>query len=169
MRRAWRDLLAATLPAPPARVADLGSGTGSLSVLLAEQGHLVHGLDLSVRMVEQAEAKSTTVVPRPRFDVADVSDPPLPPASWDVVVARHVLWTLPEPAVALTRWANLLAPGGLLVLVEGRWHTGAGLGADEVEALIGRVATVTTVTALDDPALWGREITDERFLVVASR
>jgi len=58
---------------------------------------------------------------------------------------------------------------GILVLVEGRWDTGAGLGADEVEALVGRVATVTTVTALDDPALWGREITDERFLVVAAR
>jgi SAM-dependent methyltransferase len=136
---------------------------------MAEQGHLVHGLDLSARMVEQAVAKSTAVDPRPRFEVADVSDPPLPPESFDVVVARHVLWTLPEPAVALTRWVTLLGPGGILVLVEGRWDTGAGLGADEVEALVGRVATVTTVTALDDPALWGREITDERFLVVAAR
>ena len=35
VRQAWRELLVSHLPEPPARVADLGCGTGTLSVLLA--------------------------------------------------------------------------------------------------------------------------------------
>ena len=34
-REAWRRLLGSVLPPPPAEVADLGCGTGSLSVLMA--------------------------------------------------------------------------------------------------------------------------------------
>ena len=43
------------LPPAPARVADLGCGTGTLSVLLAEEGYRVDGLDLSPAMVALAE------------------------------------------------------------------------------------------------------------------
>jgi SAM-dependent methyltransferase len=39
------------------------------------------------------------------------------------VVARHLLWTLPDPAAALRRWIGLLRPRGHLVFVEGRWDT----------------------------------------------
>jgi 2-polyprenyl-3-methyl-5-hydroxy-6-metoxy-1,4-benzoquinol methylase len=55
-RQAWRDLLLAHLPPAPARVADLGCGTGTLSVLLAEEGYSVSGIDLSPEMVARAEA-----------------------------------------------------------------------------------------------------------------
>ena len=58
---------------------------------------------------------------------------PQPPAAsrrceegaYDAVLARHVLWALPDPADALARWLGLLGPGGTLVLVEGHWSTGA--------------------------------------------
>ena len=61
-REAWRRLLVEHLPAPPAEVVDLGCGTGSLSVLLGEQGHLVRGLDLSPAMVARARAKAAAVL-----------------------------------------------------------------------------------------------------------
>ena len=123
-RAAWRDLLADALPDPPARVADLGCGTGTLSLLLAEEGHTVTGVDFSPAMVERARAKAGHLA---EFHVGDAAEPPLEPAVHDVVLSRHVLWALPDPAAALTRWIGLLAPGGRLVLVEGRWHTGGGL------------------------------------------
>ena len=44
VRAAWRDLLRAALPTPPALIADLGCGTGTISRLLTEQGY-VHGRD----------------------------------------------------------------------------------------------------------------------------
>ena len=57
MRAAWRDLLLGVLPASPADVVDLGCGTGTLAVLLAEHGYAVDALDFSPAMVRLATAK----------------------------------------------------------------------------------------------------------------
>ncbi len=57
MRDAWRALLLGVLPPAPAAVADLGCGTGTLAVLLAEHGYAVDALDFSPAMVRLAEAK----------------------------------------------------------------------------------------------------------------
>ena len=168
-REAWTEVLADVLPVPPARVVDLGCGTGTLSVLLAELGHRVHGVDSSARMLQRAREKSIDIRPRPTFDQADVQDPPLAPASFDVVLARHVVWALSDREVALSRWVDLLVPGGRLVLIEGRWDTGAGLGQEELADLVSPVAHLSRRQVLDDPALWGRAIDDERYLLVARR
>ena len=55
VRSAWERLLIEKLPPAPARIADLGCGTGTLSVLLADNGHHVDGLDFSPEMVRRAE------------------------------------------------------------------------------------------------------------------
>jgi hypothetical protein len=47
--------------------------------------------------------------------------PPWPNHAFDVVLARHVVWALPDAALGLDRWIDLLKTGGRLVLVEGRW------------------------------------------------
>ncbi|MFI9813764.1 class I SAM-dependent methyltransferase [Saccharothrix variisporea] len=164
-RRAWADLLLPLVP-PGSSVVDLGCGTGSLSVLLAEAGHDVRGLDLSPRMVEAARVKAGA---RVRFTVGDAATPPYPPASADVVLARHVLWALPDPGAALRTWVSLLRPHGRLVLVEGRWSTGAGLTAARAESLVREVREEAVVERLTDPALWGREIDDERYLLLSTR
>ncbi|MGW4110693.1 methyltransferase domain-containing protein [Actinosynnema sp. NPDC004786] len=159
VRRAWRELLLSLLPPAPARVVDLGCGTGSLTALLAGEGYDVRGLDLSERMVAAARVKAPGV----EFRQGDAARPPYPPGSFDVVLVRHVLWALPDPAAALDRWHALLRPGGRLVLIEGRWSTGAGLTAAECVALLGE----GHVVPLTDPALWGRELDDERYAIVA--
>jgi len=167
VRAAWAAVLLPLLPASPASVVDLGCGTGSLSVLLAQAGHQVRGTDLAPRMVAAAQAKASAAGVPAAFVEGDASEPPYAPGSCDVVLARHVLWALPGPAAALKRWAGLLGPGGLLVLVEGRWSTGAGLTAAECRALVLEVRQEADVTRLDDPALWGRSIDDERYLLVS--
>jgi SAM-dependent methyltransferase len=167
VRQAWADLLLAHLPPTPAAVADLGCGTGSLAVLLAQHGYRVQGLDLSERMIALAAAKAAALAAPAEFQQGDAADPPYPPASCDVVLARHVLWALPDPDAALQRWTALLRPGGLLVLIEGRWATGAGITAADCRALVRRHRDEATVTLLDDPALWGRPIEDERYLLVS--
>jgi ubiquinone/menaquinone biosynthesis C-methylase UbiE len=170
VRAAWRELLLARLPPPPSRVADLGCGTGTLSVLLAAAGHRVDGVDFSPEMVRRARAKAGGSAAAPtgaRFVVGDATAPPLGAASYDVVLCRHVLWAMPDPSAALRAWLGLLAPGGRLVLVEGRWSTGGGLGAAETVALVRAAGREASLTVLAQRQYWGREIDDERYVVVS--
>ncbi len=164
-RAAWRDLLLEHLPPAPARVADLGCGTGTLAVLLAESGYVVSGLDLAPEMIARAEAKGAGL--SASFTVGDAADPDLPAGSYDVVLSRHVLWALPDPAAGLARWIDLLAPGGRLLLVEGRWFTGGGLAAADVEAMVAAAGREAVVRHLPESVYWGKQITDERYLVVS--
>ncbi|MBD8870718.1 class I SAM-dependent methyltransferase [Nocardioides donggukensis] len=165
-REAWRSLLRAALPAAPARIADLGCGTGTLTVLLAEEGHRVHGVDFAPAMVERARRKAQDAGLDVDLTVADAAAPGLEPAAYDAVLCRHVLWALPDPVAALRGWFDLLAPGGRLVLVEGRWGTGAGIGPGECRRLVELAGGTAEVRPLPDPVYWGRPIDDERYLVV---
>ncbi len=169
VRDAWAALLLPLMPEPGARVADLGCGTGSLAVLLAAAGYEVSGLDLSTRMVGAAAAKAASTGVAVDLTTGDAAHPPYAEASFDVVMARHVLWALPDPAAALERWVRLLRPDGVLVLVEGRWSTGSGLTSAEARDLVLRVRDEAVVTPLDDEALWGRRIDDERYLLLSRR
>lgn len=166
IRAAWRQVLASALPEPPAAVVDLGCGTGSLAVLAAEAGHRVTGVDFSPAMIEQARRKAESAGVAGRFLVGDAAAPPVAPTSVDVVLVRHLLWAMPDPAAALDAWVALLRPGGRLVLIEGSWSTGAGLTADRTSALLNAAGLSGDVVPLVDPALWGRPIDDERYLVV---
>jgi SAM-dependent methyltransferase len=168
VREAWARLLLPLVPAS-ASVADLGSGTGSLAVLLGRSGHSVSGVDIAPRMVAAARAKAATTGVPADFVVGDAAAPPWAPGTFDVVVSRHVLWAMPDPDQALRRWTALLRPGGLLLLVEGRWSTGSGLTAEEVTELVRRHRAEVTVTPLKDPAYWGGPIVDERYLLTSPR
>lgn len=169
-RAAWTELLSSLLPPPPASVVDLGCGTGTLSVLLADGGYSVRGVDLSPRMVEAAELKARAAGVSVEFIQADAAHPPYQPASADVVLARHVLWALPDPAVVLSRWVRLLKPTGRLVLVEGHWSTGAGLSAADCEALVLLHRREAVVRCLDQQtALWGEPVDDERYVLLSLR
>jgi SAM-dependent methyltransferase len=167
VRAAWRTLLLEHLPTPPGRVADLGCGTGTLSVLLAELGFCVDALDFSPRMVEAARVKSAELA-QVTVELADAFDPPLAERSYDAVLCRHVLWAMPDPGVALDRWGRLLRTGGTMVLVEGRWSTGAGLSAEETVSLVQNAGGRAELTRLRDPAYWGRTIDDDRYLLRVS-
>ena len=170
IRRAWADLLLPLVGDPGRRVADLGCGTGTLSVLLAVEGrHVVKGVDFSPEMVRRAREKAKGIVPLPVFIEADAARPGLSAGSYDVVLARHVLWAMPEPAAALATWIDLLVPTGILILIEGSWHTGVGLRASECAELVGRLRDDVSVQPLPDASLWGGAIDDERYLIVSRR
>ena len=166
-RNAWRRLLGSVLPQPPAEIADLGCGTGSLSVLLAEHGYTVTGIDFSPKMIAAAKRKASEARVLATFQQGDASVPDLDPSSMDAVIVRHVTWALPDPQGAILRWVALLRERGRLVLIEGRWFTGAGITAVELEALVRPSIADVEVQPLTDEALWGSAIDDERYMLVA--
>ena len=75
---------------------------------------------------------------------------------------------MPDPAAALQNWLGLLTPTGVLVLVEGRWHTGVGLSAEECFTLVSASRRNVELRMLDSPAFWGGPTSDERYLIVSS-
>lgn len=169
VRGAWAERLRSWLPGRGCDLLDLGCGTGSLSLLAAEQGHRVTGVDLSPAMVERARAKLAGR--DAAFLVGDAAAPPVGEQRYDVVLVRHVLWTLPDPARALRHWWGLLRPGGRLLLVEGVWGTVSpvGIPADRLTALLEPLAGHIRLERLSgDPLLWGRTVDDERYAVVAT-
>lgn len=168
VREAWAARLSTWLPERASDVLDLGCGTGSLSLLASGWGHHVTGVDLSPGMVDLARAKlaGRDAV----FLVGDAAAPPVGEQLFDVLLCRHVLWTLPDPGRVLRHWCGLLRPGGRLVLVEGVWGTVSpvGISADRLTALLEPLAADVRVERLsDDSRLWGREVEDERYAVVA--
>ncbi|MBO3747019.1 methyltransferase domain-containing protein [Streptosporangiaceae bacterium NEAU-GS5] len=186
VRAAWTRLIRGWAPPPPADVLDVGCGTGSLSLLLAEDGHRVSGVDLAPRMVRLAQDKLAAAGHTGRFVVGDAADPPTGRGRFDMVVCRHLVWTLPEPRSALREWLARLRPDGRLVLVEGRWAQagqtgphmagteslpwGNGVTADELVAALGPLVSDLRVESLSgDEDLWGRPVDDERYAVIAYR
>ncbi|MET8076188.1 class I SAM-dependent methyltransferase [Streptomyces sp. NPDC005303] len=164
VRAAWAERLRGWLPGRACDLLDLGCGTGSLSLLAAEQGHRVTGVDLSLAMVELARAKlaGRDAV----FLVGDAAMPPVGEQRFDVVLVRHVLWALPDPGRVLRRWWGLLRPGGRLVLVEGVWGE-AGISAEVLTGLAEPLAGHVRVEPLsEDSLLWGKDVDDERYAVV---
>jgi ubiquinone/menaquinone biosynthesis C-methylase UbiE len=175
VRAAWVNRLRAWLPTGRTRVADLGCGTGSLAVLLAQGGAEVVGVDLSPAMIDRARRKADIAAVAVRFAVGDAANPDLAVGSFDAVLCRHVLWNLPDPVSALTRWVRLLRSEGRLVLIEGRWGIAANgqklLGipaASLIETLSTMLARVDHYRLSEDASLWGKAVTDERYAVVAT-
>ncbi|MFE6177570.1 class I SAM-dependent methyltransferase [Streptomyces sp. NPDC056464] len=167
-RGAWASRLRSWLPEHACDVLDIGCGTGSLSLLAAEQGHRVTGVDRSPAMVDLARAKlaGRDAV----FLVGDAAAPPVGEERFDVVLVRHVLWALPDPGRALRHWRGLLRPGGRFVLVEGVWGTGTdGIAADRLTELLAPLAGRLRVERLsDDERLSGKAVDDERYAIVAT-
>ncbi|MGY0066412.1 class I SAM-dependent methyltransferase [Streptomyces sp. QTS137] len=169
VREAWAGRLRSWLPERASDVLDLGCGTGSLSLLAAEQGHRVTGVDRSPAMVTLAREKlaGRDAV----FLVGDAAAPPTGERRYDVVLVRHVLWTLPDPGRVLRHWRGLLRSGGRFVLVEGVWGavSPVGIPADRLTALLDPLGGRVSAERLsDDVALWGREVDDERYAVVVA-
>lgn len=169
IRLRWATLLEEVLP-KAGRVLDIGCGTGSLSLLAAENGHEVLGLDSSTEMLRRAREKAASAGLEIDFVHGDAAAPPASLGLFDAILGRHILWAVPDRATALRRWAELLVGGGRVVMIEGFWSTGVGLHKTQVlSALPSNMPAVRSFSISGEQALWGRAVTDERFIVLAVR
>jgi SAM-dependent methyltransferase len=120
---AWSAELDRLLPPAPARVLDVGAGTGFLSLAVARLGYQVTSLDVSGRMLEHLAASARAEGLEIETVCAPGDQPPSGP--FDAVVERLALWSLPDPAGALGAWRRATAPGGTLVVIESVWTGGS--------------------------------------------
>jgi len=128
----WVDALRSVLPASPARVLDVGTGTGFVARIAAELGHYVTAIDASPTMLDASPAREQGLAIT--FAVGDAVAPAFPAESFDVVINRSLLWTLRQPETAFGHWYELLRPGGRVVTVYGlspRTPTGPASSAED--------------------------------------
>jgi ubiquinone/menaquinone biosynthesis C-methylase UbiE len=124
-RAAWDRIFGLVLGGRNALdVLDAGCGTGFLSLELAARGHRVTGVDFAPAMLAEARRKATELGLPVRFEEADAEQLPYAPHSFDLVVSRHVLWTLPHPEAAIDEWIRVLRPGGRLAVIDGQFDPG---------------------------------------------
>jgi len=110
--RPFLDLVARVGVTAPGTVVDLGCGDGSTTALLADRwpAARVTGIDSSPEMLAAAPRR-----PQLEFRLGDVRDW-RPPEPVDVLVCNAVLHWVPDHGRLLVRWAEQLAPGGVLAV-----------------------------------------------------
>ncbi|MFC3314388.1 class I SAM-dependent methyltransferase [Falsigemmobacter intermedius] len=117
---AWAQEIERHLPPAPARVLELGCGTGEVTRVILSLGHQVTGLDFTPEMLARAKAKHAGNA-QAKFYLADAQNTMEPDAAYDAVIARHLTWTLTDPKAAYRDWLRVLRPGGRVVLFDGDW------------------------------------------------
>jgi len=124
-REAWKRTFREVFPEKGLEILDVGCGTGELSILFAEMGHEVTGIDISRKMLEVAKTKAKACKAGITFEERDAENPRYAAASFDIVFNRHLLWTLPNPELAVENWKKVLRNGGGIVIIDGVWDNGS--------------------------------------------
>jgi 2-polyprenyl-3-methyl-5-hydroxy-6-metoxy-1,4-benzoquinol methylase len=100
------------------RLCDVGCAGGQFLDLASAEGWETFGIEMNPPAVVQARATGATVVQGRLEDLQD-----LPWRSFDVVTCWDTLEHTPTPRLFASRLADLLAPGGLLVVTTLNWNS----------------------------------------------
>jgi len=104
---------------PPLVVADLGSGEGLLSELLARRCKKVIAVDNSEKIVAFGAAKARkNGLKNLEFRLGDLQKPPIEPGSVDLVILSQALHHAEDPAAALSASYRLLRAHGQILILD---------------------------------------------------
>jgi phosphatidylethanolamine/phosphatidyl-N-methylethanolamine N-methyltransferase len=100
------------------RILEVGVGTGISLPDYSSQNRII-GIDLSEAMLRKAQRRvaELSLTNVEKLEVMDAEHLSFPDASFDVVVATHVISTVPNPEAALDECARMLRPGGEMILL----------------------------------------------------
>ena len=121
-KKAYQSLFGNHLHGENLDILDIGAGTGFVSLSLAEMGHRLTAMDITDGMLEKARSKAVESNLDIDFHIGDAEELPFPSESFDCVVCRWLLWTLPNPEKAITHWSRVLRNGGLIICIDGQWN-----------------------------------------------
>ncbi len=104
---------------PPLVIADLGSGEGLVSELLARRAKRVIAVDNSEKMVEFGAGKArANGLKNLEFRLGDLEDPPIEDASVDLVILSQALHHATSPPRAIRSAHRILKPGGQAIILD---------------------------------------------------
>jgi ArsR family transcriptional regulator len=118
--RSWQafgQLLLRTIP--PITIADLGSGEGLLSELLARRAKKVIAVDNSEKMVSYGANKAKkNGLKNLEFRLGDLEAPPIEKGTVDLTILSQALHHANNPPAAIAKAAEILKPGGQIVILD---------------------------------------------------
>ncbi len=127
------DAAAMHLPAPrgPARLLELGSGSGVALARMQGFGWKVEGVEVDPKAIQAAQRRGVKV------HQGDIFAPGFPDAAFDAITSTHVLEHLYDPVRVLRECRRILKPGGKLVVLTPNiesvgygWYGAAWVGLD---------------------------------------
>lgn len=100
----------------PLKVADIGCGAGTQSIMWAEVGHRVYGLDVNEPLLHLARERAVQTGYPIDFQVGSASKLPWPDGSMDVCLALELLEHVADWRTCLSEFSRILGPRGILFL-----------------------------------------------------
>jgi ubiquinone/menaquinone biosynthesis C-methylase UbiE len=96
-------------------VLDIGCGNGGYLATLARRGHggVVIGADMSIGMLEAAQVRAGAA----HLMVADAQRIPFPNDTFDLTLAMHMLYHVPDRALGIAELRRTTRPDGVVLVV----------------------------------------------------
>jgi len=117
------EVLTGLLKGSLGRLLDIGTGTGHILELLADQADAAVGIDQSQPMLSIARsAIEGSGLGHCQVRHADMYQLPFPAEAFDTVTIHMVLHYAEDPAAALAEASRVLAPGGQMAIVDFTEH-----------------------------------------------
>lgn len=113
---AWRNILKKNLPVGKRlKILDVGTGAGFFAAILSRLGHKVIGIDMSTKMLGEAEKNLRELKLFAEFKRMNAQILDFDNETFDAVVTRNLTWTLPDVKAAYREWHRVLKVDGVLM------------------------------------------------------
>lgn len=121
-KEAWTRLILANTPREgKLKILDAGTGPGFFSIIMSLAAHHVIGVDVSKEMINCGKENALRAGVVPQFMVMDSQKTEFEDGSFDLVISRNLVWTLPKPEAAYQEWYRVLNKGGRLLVFDSDW------------------------------------------------
>ena len=94
----WRNIILNNSPKKDVlKVLDIGCGPGEFSIIMAEEGHDVTGVDITEEMLQQASENARNYNVKLNLKCMDVHNLEFEDNTFDLIISRNVTWNLKNP------------------------------------------------------------------------
>lgn len=101
---------------PPAKILDIGIGTGNAAGLFINMGYQVYGVDISSKMLDKCSEKHPSI----KLEKGDFLDIPFKGEIFDLIISGYALHHLTdnEKNKAISVFKNFLSPKGAIIIFD---------------------------------------------------
>ncbi len=108
----WTEFLTGKLKGCQ-KVLEMGCGTGNLTRILLSAGYDVTAVDISPQMLGKFAFRESC-----KTLLGDAENPSFKNSSFDAIICRNLMCTLPDPHKTLHEWFRVLRRGGKLIIID---------------------------------------------------